>query len=42
LKTTDTVQAAVASSGHSWGWLKWVGLAVGVGVGAAVLYEELK
>jgi len=42
LKTTDTVQAAVASSGRSWGWLKWVGLAAGVGVGAAVLYEELK
>lgn len=41
LKTTETVQAAVAS-GRSWGWLKWVGLAAGVGVGAAVLYEELK
>jgi len=41
LKTTETVQAAT-SSGRSWRWLKWVGLAVGVGVGAAVLYEELK
>ena len=41
LKTTDTVQAAV-SSGRSWGWLKWVGLAASVGVGAVVLYEELK
>lgn len=41
LKTTETVQAAV-SSGRSWGWLKWVGLAAGVGIGAAVLYEELK
>lgn len=42
LKTTETVQAAAASSGRSWGWLKWVGLAAGVGVGAALLYEELK
>jgi len=41
LKTTETVQAAV-SSGRSWGWLKWVGLAAGVGIGATVLYEELK
>jgi len=41
LKTSDTVQAAV-SSGGAWRWLKWVGLAAGVGVGAAVLYEELK
>ena len=38
----DCPYADPASSGRSWGWLKWVGLAAGVGVGAAVLYEELK
>jgi hypothetical protein len=41
LKTTDTVQSAV-TSGRSWRWLKWVGLAAVVGVGAGALYEELK